>query len=64
MRVTSVLLKAVKPDVARLIEAGVVIDTTDRSLDTTELRRRFPNLRLTPLADVAAREYADRLRQH
>jgi len=45
-----------KPDVGRLIEAAVDMDTSDMSFDSGELERRFPDARLTRFAEVARRD--------
>ena len=55
MRLLSLLLRPIKPDVAGMIAAGVAMDTVDMSFDASELRRRFPQIQLTRMADVLAR---------
>jgi uncharacterized protein YbjT (DUF2867 family) len=57
MRLLAVLLRPVKPAIARQIAAGVVMDTRDMTFDPTELRRRYPAIPLTPWAEVARRDF-------
>lgn len=52
MRLSAWLTKPFKPDVAGMIEAGIGFDTGDMRFDAMELRRRFPTLELTGMADV------------
>jgi NADH dehydrogenase len=57
MRLSSALMGPLKPDLARMIRAGVSMDTTDMSFDATELRRRFPQVQLTTVAEVIQARY-------
>lgn len=57
MRIMAVALRPVNGALARQIEAGVATDTTDMTLDPSELRRCFPSLPQTVLADVIRRDY-------
>ncbi|HEX5506656.1 MAG TPA: NmrA family NAD(P)-binding protein, partial [Thermomicrobiales bacterium] len=59
MRLVAVLLRPVRPALARQVRAGVVMDTRDMSFDPAPTRRRYPALTPTPLADVVRREYGD-----
>ena len=52
MRISKLLLRAIKPDVAGMVQGGFAFDTTDMSFDATCLRRRFPEVHLTSLAQV------------
>ncbi|MEO8898358.1 MAG: SDR family oxidoreductase [Candidatus Dormibacter sp.] len=52
MRSAALLMRPIKPDIAAMIRAGVAFDTTDMGFDVTELRRRFPQVQLTSLAQV------------
>jgi NADH dehydrogenase len=56
LRLASVVVPRLKPDVGRLIEAAVDMDTSDMSFDSGELERRFPDARLTRFAEVARRD--------
>ncbi|HEY8845967.1 MAG TPA: hypothetical protein VIM24_04850, partial [Candidatus Limnocylindrales bacterium] len=58
MRVMSVLLKPLNPTMAGLIEASVVMDTRDMTFDPSEMRRRYPSIPATRLADVVGKDYA------
>ncbi|CAN5312280.1 hypothetical protein BH24ACT19_BH24ACT19_18580 [soil metagenome] len=57
MRLMSVLMRPVKPALARQIQAGVVMDTHDMSFDPSETGRRYPSISLTSLAEVVRRDY-------
>jgi uncharacterized protein YbjT (DUF2867 family) len=52
MRLAQLLLRPIKPDIAAMIRAGVAFDTMNMRFDAAELRRRFPQVQLTPLATV------------
>ena len=52
MRAMALVLRPLNPALARQIEAGVVLDTTDMTFAPTETLGRFP-MRLTPLEEVA-----------
>ncbi len=60
MKVMSVVARPFNPTFARLVQASVVMDTTDMTFDPSGLRRQFPDLTLTSAADVARRDYAGR----
>lgn len=65
MRLMSVVLRPFNPTFARMVRAGVVMDTTDMSFDAADLQRRFPEISLTTAAEVARRDYATvRPREH
>lgn len=57
MRLMALLLRPVKPTIARQIQAGVVMDTHDMSFDAAETMRRYPSVVSTSLAEVVRREY-------
>lgn len=57
MRLMSVLMRPVKPTLARQIQAGVVMDTHDFSFDPSETSRRYPSISPTRLAEVVRRDY-------
>jgi uncharacterized protein YbjT (DUF2867 family) len=56
LRLASVLVPRLKPDIGRLIEAAVDMDTSDMSFDAGTLQLRFPDARLTRFAEVARRD--------
>ena len=58
LKLMSVVAHAFNPTFARLVQASVVMDTTDMTFDPSSLRRRFPDLPLMSVADVARRDYA------
>ena len=57
MRMSRLLLKLAKPDLAGMIEGGISFDTLDMSFDSSELQKRFPEIQLTLLADVVRTRY-------
>ena len=56
MRLSFLALRPFKPDVAGMVQAGIAFDTADMTFDPTELRRQFPEIELTYLADVLRRQ--------
>lgn len=58
MRLLSLVMRPFKPDVAGMIGAGIAFDTVDMTFDASDLRRRFPQIELTRLADVLGRQQA------
>jgi uncharacterized protein YbjT (DUF2867 family) len=58
MRLLSLVMRPFKPDVASMIGAGVAFDTLDMTFDASDLRRRFPQIELTRMADLLARQDA------
>ncbi len=56
MRLLSLVMRPFKPDLAGLIEGGIAFDTLDMTFDASDLRRRFPQVELTCLADVLSRQ--------
>jgi uncharacterized protein YbjT (DUF2867 family) len=52
MRLLSLVMRPFKPDLAGMIGAGIAFDTIDMTFDASDLRRRFPQIELTRLADV------------
>lgn len=57
MRLMSVLMRPVKPELARQIQAGVVMDTHDMSFDPAETSHCYPSIALTTLAEMVRRDY-------
>ncbi len=53
----SVLMRSVRPTLARQIQDGIVMDTHDMSFDPSEIVRRYPSISLTSLAEVVRRDY-------
>ncbi|HEY8635422.1 MAG TPA: SDR family oxidoreductase [Candidatus Dormibacteraeota bacterium] len=58
LRVGSLLMRPLKPDLAGLIRAAILMDTIDMSLDPGELAAGYPEIALTHLADVVRGKYA------
>jgi hypothetical protein len=57
MRAAALLMRPINPTIARQIQAGIVMDTTDMTFDATETARRYPSIVPTTLADVVRRDY-------
>jgi uncharacterized protein YbjT (DUF2867 family) len=58
MRLMSLVVRPFNPGLAGMIGAGVAFDTVDMKFDASDLRRRFPQIELTRMADVLARQVA------
>ena len=59
MRVMAVAMKPLNPSMARQIQAGVIMDTRPQTFDASELRRRYPSIPATRVAEVVRRDFAD-----
>jgi uncharacterized protein YbjT (DUF2867 family) len=59
MRVMSAVMKPFNPAMAAVIEAAVVMDTRDMTFDPSEMRRRYPSIPMTRLADVVRDGYPE-----
>ena len=58
MRMISVVARPFNATFARLVQASVVMDTTDMAFDASRLRVQFPDLALTTAAEAARGDYA------
>ena len=58
MRISAATMRPFKPDVAGMIEAGLAMDSADMAFDAGALQERFPEVQLTPLAEVLERRFA------
>jgi uncharacterized protein YbjT (DUF2867 family) len=58
MSLMAVLMRPVNPTLARLVQAGVVMDTYDMSFDPPETDRLHASVPPTSLAEVVTRDYA------
>ncbi len=56
MRLMAAILRPVNATLARQIEAGIAMDTQDMSFDPSEMRRRYPSLPFTSLANALHRD--------
>jgi NADH dehydrogenase len=56
MQLLSVVIRPFKPDLAGMIKGAVAFDTLDMTFDASDLHRRFPQIELTRVADVVARQ--------
>lgn len=59
MRLMAVLMRPVNAALARQIQAGVSMDTADMTFDAADVRRRYPAIPSTSLADVVQRDYGN-----
>ena len=59
LRAGSVLARPVSPATARQIQAALIMDTRPQALDAMAVRRRYPAISVTSLADVLRRDFAD-----
>ncbi len=57
MRLMAVLMRPLNATLARQIQAGIVMDTLDMSFDPSAMRRRYPSMPYTSLADVVHRDF-------
>jgi uncharacterized protein YbjT (DUF2867 family) len=57
MRFMAKLLVPLKPALAREIQAGVFLDTADRTADGTAVRARYPSIPVTTLQQMIRRDY-------
>ena len=57
MRFMSAVMLAVKPALGREIQAGVFLDTADRTADESDTRTRYPSIPITGLVDMITRDY-------
>ena len=57
-------MRPVNATLARQIQAGVAMDTQDMSFDPSEMRRRYPSMSYTSLADVIRRDYGKGVSEH
>ncbi len=58
MRTMAVLLRPMKPGIARQIAAGVVMDTRDMAFDASETARRYPVIAQTRWEEMVRRDYS------
>jgi uncharacterized protein YbjT (DUF2867 family) len=54
LRLLTCLLEPIQPNRARQMRAAIAMDTMDMTFAPTDLHRRFPELPVTPLADILA----------
>jgi len=58
MRVMAKVLAPLKPALAREIQAGVFLDTANRTADGAAVRARYPSIPVTTLQEMIRRDYA------
>jgi hypothetical protein len=54
LRLLASMLGPIQPNRARQMRAAIAMDTMDLTFAPTDLHRRFPELPVTPLADILA----------
>lgn len=52
LTIARLALRPLRPDLAGLIEAAIAMDSVPMTFDATDLQRRFPQVRLTRLAEL------------
>jgi NADH dehydrogenase len=52
MRISALLMRSLRPDIAGLVQAGIAFDTLNMSFDPSGLRKRFPQIELTAIDEV------------
>ena len=52
MRLSALLTRPFRPDVAGMIQAGIGFATADMQFDAAEMHRRFPTVELSHMVDV------------
>lgn len=62
MRLMSVLMRPLKPTLARLAETAIVMDRFDMTFDPTDMRTRYPTVSVVSLMDVLRRDYPEAAR--
>jgi uncharacterized protein YbjT (DUF2867 family) len=59
MRVGAFVMRLVNPALARVMQAGILMETQPQAFDASPTRRRHPSIPLTSLAEVVRRDFAD-----
>ena len=59
LRTVRPLIQLIRPDIAGMVEAGIALGTADMRFDSSELRRRFPQIALTTMATVISERFAE-----
>jgi uncharacterized protein YbjT (DUF2867 family) len=57
MRLSALLTRPFRPDVAGMIQAGIGFATADMRFDAAEMHRRFPTIELTRIVDVVGQRF-------
>lgn len=58
MRVSDLLLRLLKPDIAGLIWAGVSMATINMAFDARNVQAQFPGIKFTPVTEAVRRRFA------
>jgi uncharacterized protein YbjT (DUF2867 family) len=59
MRLAAMATRFVKPELARQIQAGIVMDSQLQAFDALETRRHYPSIPLTRLRDVVRHDFCE-----
>lgn len=59
MRIAAVATRFVKPELARQIQAGIVMDTQLQAFNAMEMRRHYPSIPVTCLRDIVRRDFCE-----
>jgi uncharacterized protein YbjT (DUF2867 family) len=57
MRLSALLTRPFRPDVAGMLQAGIGFATADMRFDAAEMHRRFPTIELTHIVDVVGQRF-------
>jgi uncharacterized protein YbjT (DUF2867 family) len=57
MRLSALLTRPIRPDVAGMMQAGIGFATADMRFDAAEMHRRFPTIELTRIVDVVGQQF-------
>lgn len=58
MRLSAVAMGPFNPELARQIQAGIIMDTWPQSFNALETRQRYPSISVTQLREVVRRDFA------
>jgi uncharacterized protein YbjT (DUF2867 family) len=59
MRLMAIAMKPLNPNMARQIQAGIVMDTRPQAFDALQTRKRYPSIPVTRLTEVVRRDFVN-----
>ena len=59
MRLMAIAMRPLNPNMARQIQAGIVMDTRPQAFDALQTRKRYPSIPVTRLTEVVRRDFAN-----
>jgi uncharacterized protein YbjT (DUF2867 family) len=59
MRIGSIVARPINPAIARLIQAGLIMDTQPQAFDASATRQHYPSIPVTSLAEVVGRDFGE-----